>query len=87
MVNSSKTHLHEKAPNTFSAERMEVVRGSQGSLYGGDAMGGVLQILTHEPSYTDQDWQQEPLVVTMKRDGSIFIGKANGGTKFDCVSG
>jgi len=45
--------------DSFAAQRMEVVRGSQGSLYGADAMGGVLNILTIEPDYNDQDWQQQ----------------------------
>lgn len=45
--------------DAFATDRMEVVRGSQGSLYGADAMGGVLNILTHEPQYSATDWQQE----------------------------
>jgi outer membrane receptor protein involved in Fe transport len=45
--------------DSFSAQRMEVVRGSQGSLYGADAMGGVLNILTIEPNYNSQNWQQD----------------------------
>jgi outer membrane receptor protein involved in Fe transport len=35
--------------DSFATARMEVVRGSAPSLYGADAMGGVLQILTREP--------------------------------------
>ena len=38
---------------------MEVVRGSQGTLYGADAMGGVLNILTPEPDFHENHWQQE----------------------------
>jgi len=45
--------------DSFAAERIEVVRGSQGSLYGADAMGGVLNIITSEPDYDNEDWQQE----------------------------
>ena len=45
--------------DSFATQRMEVVRGSQGSLYGADAMGGVLNILTQEPSYADTDWQHQ----------------------------
>lgn len=44
--------------DSFAAQRMELVRGAQGSLYGADAMGGVLNILTHEPSYNSINWQQ-----------------------------
>jgi outer membrane receptor protein involved in Fe transport len=45
--------------DSFATSRMEVVRGSQGSLYGADAMGGVLNILTPEPVYEGTSWQQE----------------------------
>lgn len=43
--------------DSFSAQRIEVVRGSQGALYGADAMGGVLNILTQEPKFEGPDWQ------------------------------
>lgn len=45
--------------DSYAAKRMEVVRGSQGALYGADAMGGVLNILTAEPRYDETQWQQE----------------------------
>jgi outer membrane cobalamin receptor len=45
--------------DSFASQRVEVVRGSQGSLYGADAMGGVLNILTPEPNYSTAEWQQE----------------------------
>ena len=45
--------------DSFAAQRIEVVRGAQGSLYGADAMGGVLNILTQEPGFRGSNWQQE----------------------------
>lgn len=45
--------------DSYAASRMEVVRGSQGTLYGADAMGGVLNILTPEPGFDETHWQQE----------------------------
>ncbi len=45
--------------DSFATQRMEVVRGAQGSLYGADAMGGVLNILTIEPELSGTDWKQE----------------------------
>lgn len=58
--------LFRNAPNQylglvdpFAMQRLEVVRGAQGSLYGADAMGGVLNILTVEPQYNTSDWQQQ----------------------------
>jgi outer membrane receptor protein involved in Fe transport len=45
--------------DSFAVQRMEVVRGAQGTLYGADAMGGVVNILTPEPAYAGAHWQQE----------------------------
>lgn len=35
-----------------AVERVEVVRGAAGDLYGADALGGVVQVLTFAPGYT-----------------------------------
>lgn len=40
--------------DAYAVERIEVVRGAAGALYGADAMGGVVQVLTREPA-TDAD--------------------------------
>jgi hemoglobin/transferrin/lactoferrin receptor protein len=45
--------------DTFATARMEVVRGSAPALYGADAMGGVLQILTREPVLDDATGRHE----------------------------
>ncbi|MCW8926020.1 MAG: TonB-dependent receptor plug domain-containing protein, partial [Xanthomonadales bacterium] len=81
--------LFRNAPNqylglvdSFATRRMEVVRGSQGSLYGADAMGGVLNILTYEPGYTDLDWQQESSFYgsyDSVDDGLVFNVRTSGG--------
>ncbi len=36
----------------FWANRIEVVRGPSSVLYGGDAMGGVVNIITHKPAFS-----------------------------------
>jgi hemoglobin/transferrin/lactoferrin receptor protein len=42
--------------DAYATERTEVIRGSAPSLYGADAMGGVLQVLTNEPDINTDQW-------------------------------
>lgn len=55
------------APNQFYAlvdpwnvERLEVVRGPGSALYGSDAMGGVINVVTPTPRFGGADWQWRP---------------------------
>jgi outer membrane receptor protein involved in Fe transport len=45
--------------DAYATERLEVLRGSAPSLYGADAMGGVLQVLTAEPVLSGNEWRSE----------------------------
>ena len=47
--------------DAFATGRMEVVRGSAPTLYGADAMGGVLQILTREPTFNAPETHVRPV--------------------------
>ena len=58
------TAFFRPAPNQYFAlvdaynvERLEVVRGAGSTLYGSDALGGVVHIITPVPEYHTQDWQ------------------------------
>ena len=43
--------------DSFSVERIELIRGAAGSLYGADAMGGVVQLVTKEARFDDREPQ------------------------------
>lgn len=56
--------IFRNAPNQYIAlvdsqniDSIEVVRGPSSTLYGGDAMGGVVQMLTREPRFAGEAWQ------------------------------
>jgi outer membrane cobalamin receptor len=44
--------------DAYNTARAEVIRGSAPSLYGADAMGGVVQIMTREPGFDSPDWDR-----------------------------
>lgn len=45
--------------DAYAVERTEIIRGSAPSLYGADAMGGVVQVLTREPVLETAEWSAE----------------------------
>jgi outer membrane receptor protein involved in Fe transport len=45
--------------DAYAVERTEIIRGSAPSLYGADAMGGVVQVLTREPVLATEEWSAE----------------------------
>ncbi len=56
--------IFRNAPNQYialvdgqSLDRIEVVRGPSSTLYGGDAMGGVVQMLTPALQYSEREWR------------------------------
>jgi len=55
--NSPNQHLALVDP--LNLERIEAVRGPMSTLYGSDAMGGVIQFLTPEPRYSGTQWQND----------------------------
>ena len=58
------TAFFRSAPNQYFAlvdpynvDRLEVIRGAGSTLYGSDAMGGVLNVITPIPWFTTDQWQ------------------------------
>lgn len=50
--------------DAFATASVEVVRGAAGSLYGADAMGGVVNVRTPDPQWDDKAWQSDGSVYT-----------------------
>jgi outer membrane receptor protein involved in Fe transport len=81
--------LFRSAPNqylglvdAYAVRRMEIVRGAQGTLYGADAMGGVVNILTPEPEYGGASWQQQSRLYgsfDSVDDGWVLNARTQGG--------
>ena len=65
------TAFFRNAPNQYLAlvdpfvtEQIEVVRGPSSVLYGGGALGGVVNIVSHTPTFSGTEWQNQ---------GSFFV--------------
>jgi outer membrane receptor protein involved in Fe transport len=48
----------------FMTEQIEVIRGPASVLYGGDALGGVVNVISHTPEFFGEEWENQ---------GSLFI--------------
>ena len=58
----------------FDLERIEVLRGPQGTLYGASAMGGVLKYVMRTPSLTDAGGSAQLGVSDIRRGGTSYDG-------------
>ncbi|MBT8038771.1 MAG: TonB-dependent receptor [Gammaproteobacteria bacterium] len=65
--------------DAYATGRVEVVRGSAPSLYGADAMGGVVQILSREPQLSGDSWRgQGRLYGSYNSVDSSLVARAEG---------
>lgn len=60
----------------FDVDRVEVLRGPQGTLYGSSSMGGALRILTAQPDTTGFSAKAQTGASTMEGGGTGYLGKA-----------
>jgi len=71
-------------------ERIEVVRGSEASLYGSDAMGGVVQVLSTKPVFEGGDYQRRGRVTlganTAERARSVAAGVEAGNERLGMLA-
>ena len=67
-------------PQVFDLDRVEVLRGPQGTLFGSSAEGGAIRFITPEPSLTDYSgYSRADVGYTDQGDPSYEAGAAFGG--------
>jgi iron complex outermembrane receptor protein len=60
--------------NPYDLERIEVLRGPQGTLYGASALNGVVRVLTHDPDLDNFDLKTRTSVSTTEEGGEGYRG-------------
>ncbi len=74
----------EALPKAFDVERVEVLRGPQGTLFGAGSMGGTVRYITAKPSLTQTSiYGRSEYAITKDGDPSYEAGIAVGGPLID----
>lgn len=60
----------------YDLERVEVLRGPQGTLYGASALNGVVRVLTNDPDVNDFDFKARVSTSSTSRGGENYRGDA-----------
>jgi iron complex outermembrane receptor protein len=75
-------------PKTFDVERVEVLRGPQGTLFGAGSEGGTVRYIMTQPSLTtDSTYARGEISYTQYGAPSYELGAAHGGPIIDGVLG
>jgi iron complex outermembrane recepter protein len=62
--------------NIYDLNRIEVLRGPQGTLYGANALVGVVRVLTNDPDLNNFDFKTQGVVSTTEGGGENYSGNA-----------
>lgn len=75
-------------PEIFDLQRVEVLRGPQGTLFGAGALGGAVRFITPQPSLQDYSlYSRSEVSFTENGDPNYELGIAGGGPIIDNVLG
>jgi outer membrane receptor protein involved in Fe transport len=75
-------------PKTFDLDRVEILRGPQGTLFGSGSEGGTVRYIMAQPSVTtESSYARSEVSYTEKGQPSYEIGVAHGGPIVDDVLG
>ncbi|WP_250458786.1 TonB-dependent receptor [Microbulbifer litoralis] len=75
-------------PRTFDLQRVEVLRGPQGTLFGASAQGGAVRFITPQPSLTESSvYSRSEVAFTDGGDASYETGIAGGAPLVEDVLG
>jgi iron complex outermembrane recepter protein len=78
----------ESLPKSFDIDRVEVLRGPQGTLFGAGSEGGTVRYITTQPSLTKTSiYSREEISFTQGGDASYEAGVAAGGPVIDGTLG
>jgi hemoglobin/transferrin/lactoferrin receptor protein len=88
------TAFFRNSPNQYFAladsqnvQQIELVRGAQSSLYGSDAMGGVVHILTPEERFSGNSWDSRGRFRAQYTSGDLSsLGRISGAAGKDGIS-
>lgn len=69
---------HNPTIEPFLADKVEVVRGAQGVLYGSEAMGGVVNVISTPIPYGDKQPKNEAVSGFASNNGEVLLGVKGG---------
>lgn len=69
---------HNPTIEPFLADSVEVVRGAQGVLYGSEAMGGVVNVISTPIPYGDKQPKNEAISGFASNNGEVLLGVKGG---------